>query len=49
MVVEVGETRSEVNADEIVLNEAVDIDDSDSVAKLDAGDKHEDNYDDGVD
>ena len=49
MVVEVGETRSEVNADEIVLNETVDIDDSDSVKKLNAGDKHKDNYDDGVD
>ena len=49
MVVEVGEMRSEVNADEIILNEVVDIDDSDSVAKLDTCDKHEDNCTDGVD
>lgn len=49
MVVEVGEARSEGNAGEIVLNEAIDIDDSGSVAELDAGDEHEDKCDNGVD
>ena len=49
MVVEVGETRSERNAGEIVLNEAVNVDDGGSIAELDAGDEDEDKCDDGVD
>lgn len=49
LVVEAGETRSERNAGEIVLNEAVDVDDGGGVAELNASDEHEDESDDGVD
>lgn len=41
MVVEGGEPRSEWYAGDIVLDEAVDIDDGNGVAELDAGHQYE--------
>lgn len=41
VVVEGGEARSERNAGDVVLNQAVDVDDGGGVAELDAGDEDE--------
>lgn len=48
VVVEAGEPRSEGDAGHVVLDEAVDVDDSGAVAEVDAGDEDEDERDDGV-
>lgn len=48
MVVEPGEARSEGGAGDVVLDEAVDVDDGGGVAELRAGDQHEHEGDDGV-
>lgn len=42
VVVESGQTRSEGNAGNIILNETVDVDDGGGVAELDAGNEDED-------
>jgi len=47
-MVEAGESRSERNARHVVLDEAVDIDDGGAVTEVDAGDKDENERDDGV-
>lgn len=49
MVVEPGEARSEGDAGDVVLDEAVDVDDGGAAAELRAGDQHEHEGDDGVD